>query len=144
MFRYDYNECQPFAKTKYSAGFDIVAKEAVLIRPMETVLVPTGVWLDTEHKKLIELRENAFFGLYIRSSIAVKKGLQLANGVGVIDLDYKDEIKVALRNPTMKTVELKRFEPIAQLVLQPHLGVVLSEFRLDYWRDGGFGSTDNK
>lgn len=141
MFIVKDEKLRPVQKTKYSAGFDIRAAEDVTILPYNQVLIPTGVYLDTEDKKIKMLRDGAFFGLYIRSSLALK-GLSLLNGVGVIDLDYPKEIKIIVRNNSDKVIEIKKYDRIGQLILQPHLGFeVEGVFREETLRTCGFGST---
>lgn len=86
----------PQRKTKQSAGYDIESAVDDVITPGETKLIPTGL--------KAYMCENEWMGIYIRSSIAVKHGIVLANSVAVIDSDYynnnvseigKDEIKSA-------------------------------------------------
>ncbi len=77
----------PTHKTKGSAGADLVCAKTVTIQPNETVLVSTGAYVPSGLPKGIALL------LMARSSIAYKKRLLLANGVGLIDGDYPDEIK---------------------------------------------------
>lgn len=125
---------QPTYKTQYSAGADIAASETVIIKPNEIKLVPTGFHF---HEKIHML-------LFVRSSLPLKKGLVLANGVGLIDADYEDEVKVMLHNVTGETVEVKAGDRIAQLMpLSPEvIKQVKSTFPVeDSMRTGGFGST---
>ena len=74
----------PTRKTALSAGYDLEAAENILVTDKKISLVPTGL--------------KAFFPadevllIYMRSSLAVKHNLFLANGVGVIDADYRDHI----------------------------------------------------
>lgn len=70
----------PQRKTKQSAGYDIESAVNVVINPGETKLIPTGI--------KVYMDENEWMGIYIRSSIAVKHGIVLANSVAVIDSDY--------------------------------------------------------
>lgn len=82
--------------------------------------------------------------LFARSSLGVKRRLDVANGTGVIDAGYRGEVKVCLRNTGRIHVRLKRGERIAQLVVVP---CVLEEWtevaHLDSTErgEGGYGST---
>jgi dUTP pyrophosphatase len=127
----------PTRKTGLSAGYDLAAAEAVRIEPGAVTLVPTGL--------------KAYMGpgevliLAVRSSLAVKRRLALANGIGVIDADYADNpaneghILVALENRGTEPVELAAGERIAQGIFLPYLTVVADE--PGGARTGGFGST---
>ena len=82
--------------------------------------------------------------IYARSSLGVKHGIALSNGVGVIDSDYRGEIHVGLCNFSQKPYTVQPGERIAQLVLQPVLLPELEETELldETARGaGGFGST---
>lgn len=124
-----------------SAGGDLYSAEEneVLIPAGETAFIGTGIAVE------IPL---GYVGLvYARSGLACKRGLAPANKVGVIDSDYRGEIKVALHNhgKTDQTVAIG--ERIAQLVIAPYLFVEYEE--KDELSDtvrgeGGFGSTGRK
>ena len=129
---------KPTHKTKMSAGADLTASESVEIEAGCTVLVGTDYKLDFNY-----LSENSYYSfvfmLFIRSSLAFKRGLSLANGVGVIDADYKDEIKVMLTNHGSEPVCIVKGERIAQIVpMAYYKGFFDVE---DTERAGGFGST---
>ena len=123
----------PTHQTLYSAGADVCAAETVTIEPGQVKLVPTGAYVPEGVKG----RDFALM-LMIRSSIALKRGLSLGNGVGLIDTDYPDEIKVMLHNHTDNAAVIEKGERIAQLVAVPFERIypVKSEER-----KGGFGST---
>jgi dUTP pyrophosphatase len=123
-----------YRQTKNSAGADLAASIEVVIPPQSIVLVSTGEWLDAGFSD----KEGIFYLLAARSSLAYKKGLLLANGVGIIDGDYKDEIKVMLYNSTSEPVTIEAGERIAQLIPTTYLPLFPS---LDNDRNGGFGST---
>lgn len=125
---------QIFRQTINSAGADLSASQDVIIYAGDIVLVPTGYHLPFESVT----EENIFYLLAARSSLAYKKGLLLANGVGIIDGDYKDEIKVMLYNSTKETVVISKGERIAQLIPTQYLPIFPS---LENERNGGFGST---
>ena len=116
-----------------------VCDEKIEIKPHETVLISTGIGME------IPAGYGGF--IYARSGVATKRGLAPANKVGVIDADYRGEIKVALCNHTEVVQEVEPMERIAQLVIAPFLAVDFDE--VDELSDtvrgsGGFGSTGKK
>lgn len=131
----------PSYGSEYAAGADLYAcvDEELNINPHETVLVPTGL--------AVEL-PLGFAGLiYARSGLATKKGLAPANKVGVVDCDYRGEVKVALHNHSEVAQTVAVGERIAQLVITPHLTaefVESDELSETVRGAGGFGSTGTK
>ena len=120
-------------KTRFSAGADLSASESVFIPAGGRVVIGTGFFLP-------EISSNdVYFQLHIRSSLSYKHGLILTNGVGVIDLDYKDEVKVMISNPTIKGVYIDKGDRIAQLIPNFYMSEIFDYEDND--RDGGFGST---
>jgi dUTP pyrophosphatase len=120
-----------------AAGFDLSAADDVTVAPSQVVLVPTGL--------VIEVPEGMFLGIFARSSTPLKRGLMVANGVGVIDPDYcgpHDEVKVQVVNFTASPVTVRKGDRIAQ-------GIFLAAPRVTWderetLRDtsrGGFGAT---
>ena len=78
-----------------AAALDLAAAEDVDVPPGEVRLVPTGL--------VIEVPQGMFLGIFARSSTPLKRGLMVANGVGVVDSDYcgpEDEVKIAVLNFT--------------------------------------------
>lgn len=129
----------PFYATEGSAGMDLTAciENAVELKPLERFLVPTGIAI-----KLPDARYGAF--IFARSGLATKKGITLANCVGVVDSDYTGEIKVGLVNLSRDTYTLEPGERIAQLVVMPVKQVnfnVVDELDVTERGSGGFGST---
>lgn len=121
-----------------AAGYDLYAdtEENLIILPHETVLIGTGL--------AIELPEGTFGAIYARSGLASKKGLRPANCVGVIDSDYRGEVKVALHNDSEEAQEIDAGERIAQLILQEYIPMTFVEVEelSDAERgENGFGST---
>ncbi len=130
----------PFYATSGAAGMDLTAVcpgGSITIAPMERALIPTGIAIelpDAGHAAL----------LFARSSLGVKRGLSLPNGVGVIDSDYRGEIHVALVNLSGEPVQIYTGERIAQLVIMPVtqvLPVKVKELGQTQRGEGGFGST---
>lgn len=132
----------PKRATNGAAGMDLSAciEQAVTLMPQQLAVVPTGF--------AIELPDNqsAAF-LYARSGLGVKHGICLANGVGVIDSDYRGEICVGLCNVSDKPYVIEPGERIAQMVIAPVCTPEIEETTelSDTARgEGGFGSTGKK
>lgn len=131
----------PTYGSEFAAGADLYAciEEDLTVNPHETVLVPTGL--------AVEL-PLGFAGLiYARSGLATKKGLAPANKVGVVDCDYRGEVKVALHNHSSVPQTVVAGERIAQLVITPYLTaefVESDELSETVRGAGGFGSTGTK
>lgn len=109
---------------------------SVFILPGQTVKIHTGL--------AISLPEGTFAGIYARSGLATKRGLAPANKVGIIDSDYRGEIIVALHNNSDIPQNLKKYERIAQLIIQPYITnqwIEVKELDETDRGDGGFGST---
>ena len=128
----------PERGSAYAAGYDLFADltENVEIKPHETKLIGTGLSM--------EIPEGYFGGIFARSGLSSKEGLRPANCVGVVDADYRGEVKVALHNDGEVTREVKVGQKIAQLVVVPFLSVEFDE--VDELSEtvrgvGGFGST---
>jgi len=127
----------PAYQTAESAGFDLAASEDVTIEPGEVALVPTGL--------VVEVPHGYFLGVFARSSTPLKRGLMVANGVGVVDPDYSgpaDEVKIEVVNFTQKPVRVTRGDRIAQGLFIPVVQARWTE--ADEIRSssrGGFGST---
>ena len=122
----------PTRKTAFSAGYDLEAAANVIVTDKKISLVPTGL--------------RAFFPsdevllIYMRSSLAVKHNLFLANGVGVIDADYRDHIIL----PVMSfggDFEIKKGMRIAQGIFQKYLTIDGDTVGVGEVRRGRFGST---
>lgn len=129
----------PVRATEGSAGYDLCAclKEEQVILPGETVMIGTGIAIG------IPSPDCAAF-LYARSGLASKNGIAPANCVGVVDSDYRGEIKVPLRNWGSQLFVVHHGDRIAQMVLAPVYLPVLEEVsQLDGTKrgQGGFGSS---
>ena len=129
----------PTRATSSSAGYDLYAcleTDGAIIHPGKTMLIGTGI--------AAEVPEGYFGGVFARSGLASKKGLRPANCVGVVDSDYRGEIKVALHNDSDVYRVIKNGDRIAQLVVIPYFAEELEvvETLDDTERGaGGFGST---
>lgn len=133
------NAVIPQRATKGSAGLDLSAclESDVTIEPGEIKMIPTGISAAPDS-------ENTALMIYPRSGLASKYGIALANCVGVVDSDYRGEIKVPLINNGNERFFVTNGMRIAQIVVTP---VLLPEIKItdsldDTERsDGGFGST---
>lgn len=118
------------------AGLDLCAAETVHIAPRVVTLVPTGIAVAIP---------TGYVGLLIaRSSLAVKKSMTLANGVGVIDAAYRGEIKVPIIPTDGCHNLIQAGTRIAQLLILPiALPTIEVVTTLDATErgNGGFGST---
>lgn len=126
----------PIYSSANSAGADLHnASGTVVINPSETVFIGTGI--------AMEIPEGYVGLVYARSGLACKEGLAPANKVGVIDSDYRGEIKVALHNHSLKERVVEKGERIAQIVITPYLKCEFEEGELSNTSRGagGFGST---
>lgn len=128
----------PERGSKFSAGYDLSAdiNENILIRPQETVKIPTGL--------SFEVPEGYFGGIYARSGLATKQGLRPANAVGICDSDYRGEYIVALHNDSNTTRIIEPGQRIAQVVFQPYLICDLEDVDIlteTQRGESGFGST---
>ena len=128
----------PTYGSPYAAGADLYAclEEPLQILPGETVLIGTGL--------AMEIPQGYAGLIYARSGLASKRGLAPANKVGVVDADYRGEIKVALHNHSQEPRTVCHADRIAQLVIAPFLQAQFcpQDQLTDTARgDGGFGST---
>ena len=127
----------PEPATAGAAGFDLASAVDVDIPPRSIRLVGTGL--------VIAVPDGYFLGIFARSSTPLKRGLMVANGVGVVDADYcgpADEIKIQLLNITDAPVQVRRGDRLAQGIVLPCPRIEWEE--VDEMRvptRGGFGST---
>lgn len=132
----------PTRGTQGSAGMDLYAciENEVTVNPGEIKIIPTGVAVALPDK------EYAVF-LYARSGLGIKHGICLANGVGVIDSDYRGEICAGICNVSQNPYTIQPQERIAQMVVAPVIVTELEEVEnLDETErgQGKFGSTGKK
>lgn len=131
----------PMRKTKYSAGYDFEAAEDCVIPAYKRGMAPTFVKTGIK----AYMQDNEMLCLYNRSSNPKKKGLVVANGVGVVDKDYYGNpdndgaIMFAFYNIKDEDVEIKKGECIGQGIFQNYL--VSDDDNAEGERKGGFGST---
>lgn len=173
--------CTPKRGTKYSAYVDLFSREDYIIGAGETKVIKLGVKLDLDklaktlydvsysyitkaHNKLLQedfhnFLQKHYLEVALRSSLGVK-GLIIANGIGIIDLDYPDEIGLIIHSP-LKPYELNepdideshyelvsgsesylinKGDKVAQCTLKEHKGYLMG-YETETLRTGGFGST---
>lgn len=131
----------PIRKTKYSAGYDIEAAEDVTISPYtpgaKPTLIPTGLKAYCESDEYIML---------VNRSSGPKKGIVLANSVGIIDVDYYGNISndghifFQFWNHTNEDITIKKGDAIGQAIFQKYL--LVDDDVSTGERVGAFGSTD--
>ena len=133
---FDTNLPVPAYQTPGAAAFDLYSRVEATIAPGETKAVPTGV--------AVQLPADFWLLVSARSSL-FKRGLQLINGVGVIDADYcgnDDEIMVLLHNFSQETAQIKSGERLAQAVVMPRIQAIFEPVEtLECANRGGFGTT---
>ena len=127
----------PAYGTDEAAGFDLAAAHDVRVAPGQIALVRTGL--------VIEVPTGHFLGIFARSSTPLKRGLMVANGVGVIDPDYSgpnDEVMVQVLNFTAAEVLIRRGDRLAQAMVLPAPRVTWEEVsEIRQATRGGFGAT---
>jgi len=126
----------PVYSTPGSAAFDLAAADTVDVPPGQIRLIGTGL--------VIAVPAGHFLAILARSSTPLKRGLVVANGVGVIDADYcgpDDEVKVQVLNVTSSTVTVTRGDRIAQAIVLAAPRVEFEEAETTAPSRGGFGST---
>ena len=134
----------PVRKTKYAAGYDIEAAEDTIIPSFKEGMTPTLI--STGIKAY--MKDDEVLYLYNRSSNPKKKGLILANSVGVVDSDYygnidnDGHIMFAFFNIKDEDIVVKKGEAIGQGVFAKYL--LTDGDNVENVRTGGFGSTDKK
>jgi len=137
IFRKDKELPLPKYHTDGSVGFDLFCREDSIINPKEIKLVPLN--------NIIETPEGYALCLFLRSSTPKKKGLMLANSVGIIDQDYRgpeDELGALFYNFTDSPIEIKKGDRLMQGIF---IKVMTPEFEeikdVEKKSRGGFGST---
>lgn len=133
------NAVLPVRATPQSAGADLCAclDAPVTIQPGETVMIPLGLTCQPTETDVALL-------IFPRSGLASKKGITLANAVGVVDSDYRGEWHVPLHNIGTAPFTVEHGMRVAQLVVVPVLFPEMEETdRVDTTERGagGFGSS---
>lgn len=129
----------PAYATAGAAAADLCAllDEPLTLAPMQRALIPTGLAIELPSPECVAL-------VYARSGLSIKHGLTMANGVGVIDSDYRGELRVPMVNLGTEPYTVQPGERIAQLCIAPvwQAAFVQANDLSDTDRGaGGFGST---
>lgn len=128
----------PEYSTKQAAGADLHAflAESVTIKPLERVLIPTGIHMAIPEGYEVQIRP--------RSGLAAKHGITVLNTPGTIDSDYRGEVKVILVNLSNEPFTVNNGDRIAQMVFskceQASFSIVKDLDETERG-SGGFGST---
>ncbi len=124
----------PRRATALSAGYDLESVIDAVLAQGKIVLVPTGL--------KASVPSDEFLAIYIRSSLALKHGIILVNGTGVIDADYDGELLL----PMMRLIDgeflIEKGMRIAQGIFQPYRTIDGDQIGVGAARRGGFGSTN--
>ncbi|WP_461833926.1 dUTP diphosphatase [Desulfothermus sp.] len=125
--------------TELSVGLDLVAAidKEILIEPGKNVLIGTGIAIEILSKDIAGF-------VFSRSGLGIKEGLVVTQGVGVIDPDYRGEIKVSLLNISQSVKKIYPGDRIAQLIFMPAYQARLietSHLSPTKRGKGGFGHT---
>ena len=128
----------PTYATEGASGFDLRAnlEEDLLIKPMERLAVPTGIFIEIPLGYEGQIRA--------RSGMSLKHGITMANGVGTIDSDYRGELKVIVVNLSNEAYTIEPNERIGQFVLnkvEQIEFVEVEELESTERGEGGFGHT---
>ena len=131
----------PEYATKMSAGMDLRANidESIILKPMERVLIPTGLFIQLPQGYEAQIRP--------RSGLALKKGITVLNAPGTIDADYRGEIGVILINLSSEDFIIEDGERIAQMVIAKYKQaqwVEVEELQSSERGTVGFGHTGKK
>ena len=150
MFKILDEACKPSRGSKFSACVDLRAREDMQIEGGKTVLIPLGVSFNIDEFIAnsgamfpTNFKSKHYLQLMLRSSLS--KELIIANGVGVIDLDYKDEIMIRVHNPSRGygSVKITKGQRVAQITMLEHKSYLFG-IETEDERVGGFGSTNQK
>ena len=139
--RLDPRAALPAYQTPGSAAMDLAAvlDEPVTVEPRALVSIPTGLAIALPGPEWVAL-------VFARSGLGIKHGIALSNGVGVIDSDYRGEIRVGLTNLSDTPYTIQPGDRVAQLAVMPVVRAQLVQAEdLDETARGagGFGSTGN-
>lgn len=131
----------PKQATAGSAGYDLCAciDAPQTIEPGERCVFPSGL--------AAEIPAGTAGFVFTRSGLGIKKGIHVTNGVGVIDSDYRGEIRIGLHNLSAEPYTVQPGERIAQMIIMPYFAPVIEEVTSLTETDrgvGGFGSTGTK
>ena len=142
FYRMNERAIAPKRATAGSACYDLYSclESHRIINPGQRIAIPTGI--------ILEIPEGHVVKVFARSGLSYKKGISLANCVGIIDHDYREELFVLLQNNSDGSYVINHGERLAQMVLEKVLNYELLEINerpaIIKTRDGGLGSTGNE
>lgn len=140
VLRYD-ERFPPTYMTAHSAAADVRACVDAVLEPAQSLAVSTGIYITAVDWQQVPAGYVPEIMLRARSGLAARHGITLLNGVGTVDADYRDEIKVLLFNSGCETFRIEAGDRIAQMVVSlSHRLACLPQPSTQ--RQGGFGSTD--
>lgn len=127
----------PSRSTAYSAGYDLVSPLNFMLKPGETIMIPTGIRAYMPH--------NMVLMVFPRSGLGTKYQIGLCNTVGIVDADYYDadnegHIHIKLSNNGDKLVSIEQGQAFCQGIFTTYYTVYNDNVLKT--RNGGFGSTD--
>ena len=128
-----------------AAGYDISSPIEIVIPPRSTIIIDTGIYITIPF---------GWIGMIAsRSGLGVKKGITVAQGIGIIDPDYRGEIKIGLYNRNDEPYTVSVNDKVAQLMFIP-FGLIpfqkvntiqeITDGSRTHRGSGGFGSTDSQ
>ena len=131
----------PKRATRNSAGYDFFAPYDIVLKPSESLIIPTGIRVYMKNDEVLKI--------YPRSGLGFKYHMSLENTVGIIDSDYyysdnEGHIFIKIHNGGNKSISVKQGEAFAQGVFQQFLLVDGDNFEDGKIRNGGFGSTNKE
>lgn len=131
----------PRRATSGSAGYDFYLPFKICLDPGQTQLIPTGIKVELDKSKVLEI--------YPRSSLGFKYRMRICNTVGIIDADYynnennEGHIMIKIENCGDKIIELAEGSAFAQGIIKEYF-LVDDDEPISNKRTGGMGSTDAK
>lgn len=137
VINYSSNPLPQFS-TEHSAGVDLRAylSEKVVIKPLERVLIPTGLFIELPHGFEAQIRP--------RSGLAINHGISVLNSPGTIDADYRGEVKIILINLSNNDFTVENGDRICQMIINKYdrfSWSLVDELSATDRGIGGFGHT---
>lgn len=128
----------PAYQTAGAAGADLHAclDEAVVLRPLERKVIPTGLAMSIPEGFEVQIRA--------RSGMSIKHGITMVNGIGTIDADYRGELGILLINVSQEDFVIEPGMRVAQMVLARYEKVEwdqVNELDTTERGTGGYGSS---
>lgn len=138
-FRVEEEGQAPVYMSALASGADLKSSISLTLLPGQIAKVPTGIWIESIDEQAVPPGTILELQIRARSGLAAKHGITMANGIGTVDADYREEICVLLINHGREAFVVNKGDRIAQLVA--NLALRLSGLSIKGQRLGGFGST---